>query len=89
MPLLVPVIAILMLLMIAPCIIDCLTRFFSAQVNKVQRAVPGYIKGYIKLQLTRENIIHLWLDTDIRSLSLKTSKRGLPNAPLLSQFSRK
>ena len=88
MSLLVPVIIILMLLMIAPCIINCLTHFFSAQVNKLQRAVPVQ-QGYIKLQLTRENIIHPWLDTDIRTLSLKTSKRGLPNAPLLTQFSRK
>ena len=40
MPLLIPVITILMLLMIAPCIINCLTRFVSAQVNKLQYAVP-------------------------------------------------
>ena len=40
MPLLIPVITILMLLMIAPCIINCLTNFVSAQVNKLQHAVP-------------------------------------------------
>ena len=40
MPLLVPVITIFMLLVIAPCIINCLTRFVSAQVNKLQHAVP-------------------------------------------------
>ena len=46
MALLIPVITILMLLMIAPCIINCLTHFFSAQVNKLQNAVlvqQGYI----------------------------------------------
>ena len=35
-----PCYAILMLLMMAPCIINCLTSFFSAQVNKLQHAVP-------------------------------------------------
>ena len=43
-----------MLLMIAPCVINCLV---SAQVNKLQHAVPVQ-KGYIKLQLTMENITH-------------------------------
>ena len=46
-----------MLLMIAPCIINCLTHFVSAQVNKLQHAVPVQ-QGYIKLQLTTENITH-------------------------------
>ena len=36
MPLLVPAIT-MMLLMIAPCIINCLTHFVSAQVNKLQQ----------------------------------------------------
>ena len=63
MPLLVPVITILMLLMIVPCIINCLiidnyqTRFVSAQVNKLQHAGPVQ-QGYIKLPPTTENIIH-------------------------------
>ena len=57
MPLLVPVITILMLLMIAPCIINCLTHFVSAQVNKLQQAVPVQ-QGYTKLKLTIENITH-------------------------------
>ena len=57
MPLLIPVITILMLLMIAPGIINCLTYFVSAQVNKLQHAVPVQ-QGYIKLQLTTENITH-------------------------------
>ena len=56
-PLLIPVITILMLLMIAPCIIYCLTHFVSAQVNKLQHAVPVQ-QGYIKLLLTTENITH-------------------------------
>ena len=57
MPLVVPVITILMLLMIAPCIINCLTCFVSAQLNKLQHAVPVE-QGYIKLQPTTENITH-------------------------------
>ena len=80
MPLLIPVITILMLLMIAPCIINCLTCFVSAQVNKLQHAVPVQ-QRYIKLQLTTENIIHSQMDTAIQTLSLKTSKRALPNDP--------
>ena len=35
-----PCYTILMLLMIAPCIINCLTCFVSVQVNKLQHAVP-------------------------------------------------
>ena len=35
-----PCYAILMLLMIAPCIINCLTQFVSVQVNMLQHAVP-------------------------------------------------
>ena len=35
-----PCYAILMLLMIAPCIINCLTCFVPDQVNKLQHAVP-------------------------------------------------
>ena len=35
-----PCCTILMLLMIVPCIIDCLTCFVFAQVNKLQHAVP-------------------------------------------------
>ena len=57
MPLLVSVITILMLLMIALCIINCLTHFVSAQINKLQHAVP-FQQGYIKLQLATENITH-------------------------------
>ena len=57
MPLLIPVITILMLLMIYLCIINCLTRFVSAQVNKLQHAVPVQ-QGYIKLQPTMGNITH-------------------------------
>ena len=52
-----PVITILMLLVIAPRIISCLTYFVSAQVNKLQHAVPVQ-QGCIKLQPTMENITH-------------------------------
>ena len=55
MPLLIFVITILMLLMIAPCIINRLAHFVSAQVNKLQHAVPVQ-KEYIKLQPTTENV---------------------------------
>ena len=57
MPLLIPVITILMLLMIVPRTISCLTRFCSAHVNKLQHAVPVE-QGYIKLPPTMENITH-------------------------------
>ena len=80
MPLLIPVITIMMLLMIAPCSINCLTHFVSSQVNKLQHAVPVQ-QGYIKLQPTTENITHPQMDTAIRPLKLESSKRGRPNAP--------
>ena len=54
---LIPVITILMLLMIALCIINCLTHFVSAQVNKLQHAVPVQ-QQYINLHPTTENITH-------------------------------
>ena len=57
MPLLIPVITILMLLMIAPCIVNCLRCFVSAQVHKLQHAVPVQ-QGYINLHLTMEDITH-------------------------------
>ena len=57
MPLLIPVITILMLLMIAPCIINCLTHFVSASINKLKNAVLVQ-QGYIKLHLTMKNITH-------------------------------
>ena len=52
-----PCYAILMLFMIAPCITNCLTHFVSAWVNKLQHSVPVQ-QGYIKLQLTMENITY-------------------------------
>ena len=79
MPLLIPVITILMLLMIVPCMINSLTYFTSAQVNKLQHAVPVQ-QRYIKLQLTPETITHPQKDTHIRTLRLETSKKGRPNA---------
>ena len=50
-----------MLHMIAPCIINCLTCFLSAQVNKLQYAVPVQ-QRHIKLHRTMENITHPYLD---------------------------
>ena len=81
MSLLIPTITTLMLLMINPCIINCLTRFVSSQVNKLQHPVPVQ-QGYIKLHLSMENITHPWMDTSIRTLRLQNSKRERPNAPL-------
>ena len=46
MPLWILVITILMLLISAPCIINCLTHFVSAQVNKLQHAVPVQARIY-------------------------------------------
>ena len=63
MPLLIPVITILMLLMIAPCIINYLAHFVSSQVNKLPHAVPIQ-QGYIKLHRTTENITHSQMDTN-------------------------
>ena len=80
MPLLVPVITISMLLVIAPCVINCLTHFVSSQVNKLQHAVPIQ-QRYIKLHLNTENITHPQMDTTIRTLRLETSKRERPNTP--------
>ena len=90
MPLLVPFITILMLLMIAPYIINCLAGFVSAQVNKLQHPVPVQ-QGYIKLQLNTENITHSQKDTVIRTLRLETVKRGGPVAlivPLQQEVAR-
>ena len=78
MPLLIPIITIMMLL--PPCIINCLTRFFSSQVNKLQHAVPVQ-QRYIKLYPIMENITHPQMGTTIRSLRLETSKRGRPDDP--------
>ena len=69
-----------MLLMIAPCIINCLTCFVSAQVNKLQHAMPVQ-QRYVKLQRTMENITHPQMDMATRTLRPETSKRGRPNAP--------
>ena len=57
MPLLKPVITILILLMIASCVINCLTSFVSAQVSKLQNA-ELIQRGYVELYLTTENIYH-------------------------------
>ena len=57
MPLLIPVITILMLLMIAQYIFNCLTHFVSAHVNKIQHEVLVQ-QEYIKLHPTMEIITH-------------------------------
>ena len=80
MPLLIPVITILMLLMIAQYIFNCLTCFVSPHVNKIQHEVLVQ-QEYIKLHPTMEIITHPQMDTTIRTLRLETSKRGRPSAP--------
>ena len=80
MPILILMITILMLLMIAPCIINCLTHFVSFHVNKLQNTVLVQ-QGYIKLHPTMENITHPLMDTGIRTQGLRLA-RGGPNAPL-------
>ena len=80
MPLPIPVISILMLLMIAPCIISCLNCCASGQINKLQHAVPVQ-QANIKPQPTTENTTHPWTDSTMRARRLETSKRGRPNAP--------
>ena len=76
--LLIFVVNILMLLV--PGTVNCLTCFVSAQVNKLQHAVPVQ-QGYVKLQPTTENITHPQTDTSVRILRLETSKQGRTNAP--------
>ena len=80
MPLLIPVITIMTLLMIAPRIVNCLSHFISAQVNKLQHAVPVQ-QRYIELRPTTGDSTNSQMDTAIRTLRLETSKRGSPNAP--------
>ena len=78
MPLLVLVITILMLLVIAPCIINCLIHFVSAQVNKLQHVVPVE-QGYIKLQPTTEKISLTLRWTLLQELwGLRLAKGGGP-----------
>lgn len=48
-------------IMIAPCIINCLTYFISVQVNKVQNAVLVQW-GYVELHSTTEGIYYSPLD---------------------------
>ena len=78
MPLLVLVITILTLLMIVPCIINCLTCFVSDQINKLQHAVP--VQQRYKTTADHGKY-HTPLDTAIRTLRIETSKRGRPNTP--------
>ena len=63
--------------MIAPCIINCLTCFVSAQVNKLQHAVPVQ-QGYTKLQPTMENTTHPKMDSTIRTMGLRLARGGGP-----------
>ena len=75
--LLIPVITILLLLMVAPCIINCLTYFVSAQVNKLQYAVP-VPQGYIKLRPTIENITQAQMDITKGLLRLASGGGSIP-----------
>ena len=70
--------AILMMPMIIPCTMNCLTCFVSAQVNQLQHAVP--VQQRYKTTADHEKY-HTPLDTTIRTLKIETSKRGRPNTP--------
>ena len=72
-----------MLLMIVPCIINCLTCFVSAQVNKLKHAVP--VQQRYKTTAAHGKY-HSPLDGHtIRTPRLETSKRGRPNTAGSSQ----
>ena len=74
-----PCYAIWMLVMIVPCIINCLTCFVSAQVNKLKHAVP--VQQRYKTTAAHGKY-HSPLDGHtIRTPRLETSKRGRPNTP--------
>ena len=78
-----------LLLMIAPCVINCRTCFVSAQVNKLQYAVPVQ-QEHIKLQPTRENTAHSLTDTAIRTLRLARGGGPIPLAvPVQQEVARK
>ena len=81
-----PCYAILMMLMIIQCTVNCLTCFVSAQVNQLQHAVP--VQQRYKTTADHGKY-HTTLDTAIRTLRIETSKRGRTQYPSLSQFSRK
>ena len=70
--------AILMMPMIIPCTVNCLTCSVSAQVNQLQHAVP--VQQRYKTTADHGKY-HTPLDTAIRTLRLETSKRGRPNTP--------
>ena len=57
MPLLIHVITILILLMIAPCVINCLSLLSLPRSTSYKNAVLVQ-QGYIQLNLTTENIYH-------------------------------
>ena len=71
-----PCYAILMMIMIIPCTVNCLTCFVSAQVNQLQHAAP--VQQRYKAT-ANHGIYHTPLDTAIRTLRIETSKRGRPN----------
>ena len=73
-----PCYAILMILMIIPCTVNCLTCSVSAQVNQLQHAVP--VQQRYKTTADHRKY-HTPLDTAIRTLRIETSKRGRPNTP--------
>ena len=73
-----PCYAILMILMIILCTVNCLTCFVSAEVNQLQHAVP--VQQRYKTTADHGKY-HTPLDTAIRTLRIETSKRGRPNTP--------
>ena len=73
-----PCYAILMILMIILCTVNCLTCFVSAEVNQLQHAVPVQQR----YQTTADQGKYRTpLDSAIRTLRIETGKRGRPNTP--------
>ena len=77
--LLIPVITILMLLMIAPYISNCLTCFASAQVYKLQHAMPVQL-GYIYITTPDHGKYHSPLDQFSQSVQLLSRVRLFPTS---------
>ena len=71
--------AILMLLMIVPCIINCLTCL--SLLRSISYNMQSQFNKDTKLQLIMENITHPQMNTAKGTLRPETSKRGRPKTP--------
>ena len=71
--------AVLMMLMIVPCTVNCLTCFVSAQVNKLQHALP--VQQRYKTTADHRKYHSPLHGHSMRTLRPETNKRGRPNTP--------